>query len=74
MNRPNRIEVLLVDGNSDHYIVPVDMLQERVEVDGETYERTAEVRKVDEKNRHTSTYRVYRPSASTPQLLDAGIP
>ena len=57
----NRIEVLLVDGHSDHYIVPIDMLQAEVEVDGETYVRTDDVRKVDEKNRHTSTYRVYRP-------------
>ena len=57
----NRIEVLLVDGVADHYIVPVDMLQAEVDVDGETYTRTDEMRKVDEKNRHTSTYRVYRP-------------
>ena len=57
----NRIEVLLVDGAADHYIVPVSMMQSRVEVDGELYARTDEMRKVDEKNRHTSTYRVYRP-------------
>ena len=57
----NRIEVLLVDGHSDHYIVPVSMLQTEVVIDGETYVRTDDVRRVEEKGRHTSTYRVYRP-------------
>lgn len=36
----SRIEVLLIDGSSDHYIVPIEMLQDAVCVDGETYERT----------------------------------
>lgn len=56
----NRIEVLLVDGAADHYIVPVSMNATETEVDGERYVRTDDVRRVEEKGRHTSTYRVYR--------------
>ncbi len=74
MSHPNQIEVLLVDGNSDHYIVQVDMGAQGVTVDGEHYVRTPEMRKVDEKSRHTSTYRVYRPQYPNPQLLESDIP
>lgn len=70
----NRIEVLLLDGHSDHYIVPVDMNARETEVEGETYARTDEMRKVDEKGRGFCTYRVYRASYPGPQLLDSENP
>lgn len=66
----NQIDVLLIDGAADHYIVPVSMLAQSVTVDGDTYIRTNEVLRVEEKNRGFCTYRVYRASYPLPQLLD----
>jgi hypothetical protein len=66
---PNRIDVLLIDGASDHYLVPVQMLVPSVQVDGETYVRTDEARRVEDAGVYT-THRVYRVSYPNPQLLD----
>lgn len=63
---PSKIDVLLIDGASDHYLIPVDMLAAQVEV----YERTTEIRRVVEKHSLPSSHRVYRLAYPLPRLLD----
>ena len=68
-----KIDVLLIDGVADHYLLQVDMLAQSVEVDGECYVRTSEIRRVEDGGVFT-THRVYRASYPHPILLDAEIP
>lgn len=56
---PRKIDVLLIDGQYDHYIVPIAMGTRKVAIGNEAYVRTDEVRKVEVKGVGTETYRVY---------------
>lgn len=55
----NKIDVLLIDGEHDHYVIRVPMGAHRVRFADDVYVRTDEVRKVDVKHVGTETYRVY---------------
>ena len=66
MNHSRQIEVLLVDGDHDHYIVRVNMNCNELKTSGERYVRTDEVRKVERKGRGTETLRVYAKEDDTP--------